>query len=332
MFTSGPFDIDFVVLWVDGSDEKWLQKRAIYSSTKQQNNAVRFRDYGIFKYWFRAVAKYAPWVHHVYLVTDEQIPNWLSIQNSKVSVIDHKSIMPEDALPTFNSNAIELNIANIPGLSEHFVYFNDDMFLNRQVTPMDFFSKDGLPKDSAVQNAIMPVEDFDHMTANNVMLINQNFNKYQVLRRHPFRFFNFRYGFLNVLSICLLPWPRFTRFQDPHVPISFRKSVFEKVLNLHRDAWNETSHNRFRNRNDNTIWLIRYYQLVTAQFNPRTPFVGKKYNIGEMKKIVNDINTGKHKMICINDQNVSMAEFDNLTKQLRSTFRSKLPQKSEFEK
>ncbi|ALF13829.1 Stealth CR1 domain-containing protein [Lactiplantibacillus plantarum] len=332
MSKSVSFNIDFVVLWVDGDDKKWLTKRSQYSHTEKQNNAVRFRDYGTFKYWFRAVAKYAPWVHRIYLVTDQQVPKWLLVDHPKLRVIDHTEIMPKEALPTFNSNAIDLNIANIPGLSEHFVHFNDDMYLNHKVVPLDFFSEKGLPKDSAVQNAIMPVEDFDHMTANNMALINQNFQKYEVLRQHPLRFFNFRYGLLNILSVCLLPWPRFTRFQDPHLPISFKKSVFKTVLKIHSEAVDVTTHERFRSKNDNTIWLIRYYQLVTAQFSPRRPFIGKKYNIKQMKKVVSDINVGKHKMICINDQVASTADFDILTDQLRAAFQKKLPQKCEFEK
>ena len=46
--------------------------------------------------------------------------------------------MPEAYLPSYNSSAIELNIHRIRGLSEHFIYFNDDMFKIKDTQPSDF--------------------------------------------------------------------------------------------------------------------------------------------------------------------------------------------------
>lgn len=332
MTNNVPFDIDFVVLWVNGQDKKWQNKRFKYSDKKRDdNNPVRFRDYGTFQYWFRAVEMYAPWVHKIYLVTDDQVPSWLNKNNGLIEVIDHKKILPHDALPTFNSNAIELNINKIPNLAEHFVCFNDDMYLNKKVKPTDFFSKTGLPKDCAVQNAIMPIEDFDHMTANNIAIINQNFKKYTVLKKNLFKFFNLKYGYLNLLSVFLLPWPRFTRFWDPHIPISLRKSVFDKVVDDNKEMVKTTSFDRFRSKKDNTIWIIRYYQLVTGAFKPRSPFIGKKYNIKELEEIEKDIRKETHKMICVNDQAVNNIKFEKLTEKLQDAFKSKFPKKSKFE-
>ncbi|RWR35977.1 sugar phosphotransferase, partial [Pediococcus acidilactici] len=156
------FKIDFVVSWVNGQDPKWLEKYVEYKDddTLDVKNA-RFRDYGIFKYWFRAVEQNAPWVNHIYLVTDDQKPSWLEAENPKITVIDHSEIINDKYRPVFNSNAIELNLYKIKNLEEHFVYFNDDMFLNRPVKPTDFFSKKGLPKDTAGLNAIQPLYDFD---------------------------------------------------------------------------------------------------------------------------------------------------------------------------
>lgn len=42
-------------------------------------------------------------------------------------------------LPTFSSPAIESNIYRIPGLSDKFLYFNDDVFLGEEVWPNDFY-------------------------------------------------------------------------------------------------------------------------------------------------------------------------------------------------
>ena len=52
--------------------------------------------------------------------------------------------MPQCALPNFNSAAIEQCIANIPDLSEHFIYANDDTMFGARVEPGDFF-RNGKP-------------------------------------------------------------------------------------------------------------------------------------------------------------------------------------------
>lgn len=89
------FPIDFVVTWVDGSDPNWRARKRKYDSTfatseNNMNSDKAYREWGTFKYWFRGVEKFAPWVNKVYLVTDNQIPDWLDVDNSKLDVIDHK--------------------------------------------------------------------------------------------------------------------------------------------------------------------------------------------------------------------------------------------------
>ena len=60
---------------------------------------------------------------------------------SKASRRDARGdIRESDALPTFNSHAIELNLHRIPGLAPAFLYFNDDFFLGQRAFPDDFLS------------------------------------------------------------------------------------------------------------------------------------------------------------------------------------------------
>ncbi len=137
--------IDFVVTWVDGSDPTWCEQRDFYAkelgrASTADSGDPRFRDWDIFRYWFRAVEQYAPWVHNVYLVTCGHVPEWLKTDAPKLKVVKHTDFIPEEYLPTFSSITIELNLHRIKDLSEHFVYFNDDMFLNQSVIPEDFFS------------------------------------------------------------------------------------------------------------------------------------------------------------------------------------------------
>ncbi|MDL2296004.1 Stealth CR1 domain-containing protein [Lachnospiraceae bacterium OttesenSCG-928-E19] len=146
--------IDLVYLWVDGNDQKWQLEKTKWQNiiNKKQHiisDAImpaRWRDNDELRYSLRSIEKFAPWINHIYIVTGfGQIPNWLYTNHPKISIIDHAMIMPCEALPTFNSNAIEKCIANIPGLSEYFLLANDDMFFGRPLTPDFFFNDKGHP-------------------------------------------------------------------------------------------------------------------------------------------------------------------------------------------
>jgi hypothetical protein len=103
--------------------------------------ANRFRDNGELRYSLRALEKHAPWVRRVFIVTDNQLPAWLDLENARVRVVAHSEFFANKShLPTFSSPAIEANLVNIPGLADRFIYFNDDVLLGRAVWPEDFWS------------------------------------------------------------------------------------------------------------------------------------------------------------------------------------------------
>lgn len=142
-------DIDLVYLWVDGSDPAWRAKRNAFIGKAQDNSPEnckgRTADNDELKYSLRSVELYAPWIRKIFIVTDEQMPEWLDTSNPQVRVVDLKEIMPPHCLPCFNSSLIEKFIYKIPGLAEKFIYANDDMFINRKVTATDFFTPAGFP-------------------------------------------------------------------------------------------------------------------------------------------------------------------------------------------
>jgi len=148
------FPIDVVYLWVNGNDPEWIAKKnraqKNYSDGILKTDAAhsaRFIDSDELKYSIRSVEKYAPWINKIFIVTDNQIPEWLNIDNPKIAIIDHKTIFKnEGKLPNFNSPAIESLIFRIPDLSEHFLYFNDDFFLGNKVSPELFFTPEGKAK------------------------------------------------------------------------------------------------------------------------------------------------------------------------------------------
>ena len=142
--------IDIVYLWVDGSDKKWLKSRnfwydKIHNKTLADANNLNdslYRDNGELKYSLRSVAECAPWINHIYIITGfNQIPKWLNTKNPKITIVPHEKIIPEKALPTFNSNSIDMCIGNIKNLSEKFILMNDDTFFNKKTKPSFFFDK-----------------------------------------------------------------------------------------------------------------------------------------------------------------------------------------------
>jgi hypothetical protein len=146
------FPIDAVFTWVDGTDPQWLarKRQALESAAGERMpeaaaDDLRFVGHDELRYSLRSLEQYAPWIRHVYIVTDRQRPAWLREDCDWISIVDHREIAPGGTvLPTFNSQAIEANLHLIEGLSEHFLYFNDDMFLSSPVAPDLFFHANGL--------------------------------------------------------------------------------------------------------------------------------------------------------------------------------------------
>ena len=137
--------IDMVYLWCDGNDPDFKARKDEYmgipcaSIAENVSGNVRFFDNDELKYALRSLEKYAPWINHVYIVTDRQVPKWLNVDYGKVTVVDHSQIMPQECIPCFNSATIEQFLPFIPNLNEKFLYANDDMFFSDAVEPEDFF-------------------------------------------------------------------------------------------------------------------------------------------------------------------------------------------------
>uniref|UniRef100_A0A4W6FFU2 N-acetylglucosamine-1-phosphotransferase subunits alpha/beta n=1 Tax=Lates calcarifer TaxID=8187 RepID=A0A4W6FFU2_LATCA len=113
------------------------------SQSKQDEDvsASRFEDNEELRYSLRSVERHAPWVRHIFIVTNGQIPSWLNLDNPRVTVVTHQDIFQNHShLPTFSSPAIETHIHRIPGLSQKFIYLNDDVMFGKDVWPDDFYS------------------------------------------------------------------------------------------------------------------------------------------------------------------------------------------------
>ncbi|QKZ16924.1 stealth family protein [Streptomyces chartreusis] len=146
------FPVDAVYTWVDGDDPAMAAKRRAHQALSdnviapRETGASRYTDHDELRYALRSLEMYAGFVRHVYLVTDSQLPAWLDPDAECLTVVDHREILPADALPVFNSHAIESRLHHIRGLSDHYLYFNDDVFINRPVRAEHFFHGNGIAR------------------------------------------------------------------------------------------------------------------------------------------------------------------------------------------
>ena len=331
-------DIDIVIPWVDGSDILWQEEKRKYSSDviSDANNINRFRDWNLMRYWFRSIEKYIPWVHMIHFVTWGHLPEFLNTEHPKLHIVRHEEYIPERWLPTFSSHAIEMNIHRIPGLADHFIYFNDDTFICKPMKKEDFF-KQGLP---CIQFTEIPLGFVGHLeawqfaAANDLGVINKWFSKNAAERKHPGKYINYKYSWYdNLRSILLLMlFPNFfSGFKNYHSPVPYRKEVFQELWEKEPALLEKTCSHRFRNKEDVNQWVAHWWQLASGKFTPKR-LDAPTYGITSktIETICKDIREQRHEMISINDS-ANEAEFDLLQKQLEEAFKMLLPEKSSFE-
>ncbi len=329
--------IDFVMIWVDGNDENWRNEKEKYSQNKNKKSDsrnIRYRDWDNLKYWFRGVEKFAPWVNKIYFVTCGHLPKWLNTNNPKLVCVKHSDYMPEEYLPTFSSHPIELNLHRINGLSEKFVYFNDDTFIINNVKPTDFF-KDGKPCSTVVfQPATSSGEDelFISVKNNVNMIINRHFNKKEIVKKNLSKYLNFKYGKLNLSTLCCMPYQRILGFHEEHNGTAYLKSTFKEVWEKEYDILNETCKHKFRTPQDVNQYLIENWQFCKGNFEPRkqkTKFIKIFENVN---KACDEITSQKVPMICLNDSASDEKTFEEAKMKINNSLEKILSEKSHFEK
>lgn len=331
--------IDFVIPWVDDSDANWIEEKNKFMSNQSASKDFKamvadkaFRDWNILKYWFRSVEKYAPWVNKIYFVTYGHLPEWLNTSHEKIVIINHVDYLPKDALPTFNSRAIEINFHRIKNISDQFVYFNDDFFLNDYVKEEDFF-EEGLPKDSAIMSPIVPIRyGTSNIQVNDMEIINNYFKKNEAIKMNFTKWFSFFYGKKLFRNIMFFPSKQFIGFFEPHIPVSYLRKSFEELWDKEERILLETTYSRFKHKTNINQWLFRYWQIASGNFVPRRTNFGQYYELSEdNRKLFEDINKSKHKVICINDT-FKEIDYKKTQKELITIFEKKFPKKSLFEK
>ena len=331
--------IDFVITWVDGADPDWRKEMAFWkekeTGEKEDASVIRYRDWDTLRYWFRGVEAYAPWVNRVHLLTWGHVPQWLNTECPRLHVVNHKDFIPQKYLPTFSSHPIELNMHRIPGLSEHFVYFNDDFFLTAPVKPEDFFRED-LPCDSLEE---MPLDlcscsQMNYINANDIAFLNEYYLRTDCRKKFPQKWFSLSDPLTAAknLMFCSLGRKRFFGLNFHHLPRAYRKQIFEEVWEQGGEWLDRTCSHKFRNDHDISPHAIKFWQLATGQFYPCSK---RKYGCwfhgGQDPRLPAEaIRQKKYPCICYNDSD--QIDFESAKSILLEAFHSVLPEKSSFEK
>lgn len=318
--------IDAVISYVDGSDPIWLEsyKQFRVSDLQEQSNPKdadvgnRFRSCNELKYCLRSIESFAPWIRTIYLVVSgpSQLPQWLNQNSPKLQIVSHSDFIPSTYLPTFNSHVIEAHLHRIPGLSEIFLYLNDDVFLGRSVQPSDFiadkgklkFFPDGGKGKHASPKGIPDLQDSAHraMWKNVNRWLDQNY--------------------INEERSVML-----------HAPDVLSKDLMNYLWEVLGTELDETSRHRFRDMKDFgvTCALHQYvslYEKLGEKVAPRNGLCYSGELIGEAKadeKVLNDIRKRSWMSFALNDSDpkLSNESRDRMINFLESMF----PNSSQYE-
>lgn len=268
------FDVDAVITWVDGNDPAHEAKRvnALNGSNDKISNKLstghlktRFLDNGELYYCVASLRKYAPWIRKIYIVTDNQVPDFLTPdiqQQYDIHIVDHKVIFEsyEWALPTFNSLSIETAIWRIPDLSENFIYLNDDFILCSPVNKSDFFQNGKV----ALRGEWRTMISYSPLRIKLNNLFSSFVKKFLGITRS-----------LNLLiQIRSAKLANFKKryFYSPHVPHPIHKHTVENYYKNNPTIFEENIKYPFRSTNQHTIqYLANHLELKKDSANVIPP-------------------------------------------------------------
>lgn len=279
------FDIDLVFSWVDGSSDEFQRERARhmkdYVVGEGDDSDARFRQIDELRYALRSVYMFAPWIRRIFIATDSPAPEWLA-EHPRVTIMRSEDFFVDTSvLPIHNSHAVESQLHHIPGLAEHFLYSNDDMFFGRPVGPELFFSPGGVTKFVEAATRIGLGENdptrsgFENAARVNRALLRGRFGK--VTTRHL-----------------------------EHTPAPLRKSVLLELEQEFAEDFRRTAASRFRSATDISVTnsLYHYYALMTgravAQTQVRSLYIETTLRIA-LRQMNHLRKRRDQDMFCLND-------------------------------
>ena len=291
--------MDAVITYVDCLDPVWQQ--TYKENVDAPLHVERFRDWGTLPYLLRGKERHMPFIKNVYLIvaSESQVPKWAS---SKLNIVYHKDIIPQELLPTFNSTTIEMFIHRIPGLDEQYVYFNDDMFPVKKMKPEDFFIN-GKPRIDFVKRQI------------------SNENTYQYQSKNSCDFARMATG--NEINADYI--------RPQHSAVPFKKSICEDLFDKYEEEIVGRCSKLRENKNFNQ-YLFADYAYYTNNVVVKE-FKYKYFSLGKsVWEICQFMRNPDSTIMCINDSHeLTKKTFTNFKKTLLAVFQQILPKKSKYE-
>jgi hypothetical protein len=311
------FPVDVVYTWVDGEEPAMRAKRARHQKRgtaeilDKETNASRYTSHDELKYSLRSLAMYADFVRHIYLVTDGQRPHWLDDTVPGLTVVDHRDIFPPDVLPVFNSHAIETRLHHIEGLSDHYLYFNDDVFVGRRVTAEHFFHGSGLMRIPVSPLKIGIGKPHAEETATNS-------------------------ASKNVRRLLLERFGKMTTNNFMHTPLPQQRATLRELEELFAEDVRRTTASRFRSPQDiaMTAPLLYSYALLTGRGVPGS-FSFRYVNISRPdaeQRLADLRRTRRFDFFCLNDVDVPPEERERVGARMHDFLEHYFPFPSPFEK
>lgn len=305
--TDANIPIDAVVTWVDGNDPAHKKKKEqllLQGSfpAKQPLTAgittSRFADNNELFYCLSSIRKFAPWVRKIYIVTDDQAPTFLTetlCRSWNIEIVDHRVIFEtyEWALPTFNSISIETAIWRIPGLSDRFIYFNDDFSIMKPVGTNDFFedNKVVLPGEWRRLQSYGPLRfKLSHIAnrmAAKYLGINRAMSAMQQMRAAELAGFKKRY------------------YHSPHVPHPVFRKTLAEFYSQNADIFRENIRYPFRDASQHvSIFLANHLEIArdTAIFRDQSECLmicGNRDTRRNITKKIDLLENGQARFLCI---------------------------------
>ena len=334
--------VDIVYLWVDGQDLGWRAKRrhAMRQFSNDGNEAIakfgnvegRFRDNDELLYSLRALEKFFPDHGHIYLVTDGQTPDWLK-ESDRMTLVDHREIIPEASLPTFDSSNIESYIHRIPGLSERYFYFNDDVFFGAPVNLDDWFLPGGFyvtwSDDPEVSDDVLQT---DATAPENACRLSNHWlaNKAAAqLRSVP--------GTVGKSMRAMDPLYKNTFRTFAHSPRPMLKSLLWELEEEASELFDGVRSTVFRTWDKPTLvsdfvlrWALAHGLARVKNYRHRYVSTGDRDQAVELKRLADQF--GQLDFFCINDTTDDAHAEDPRLENVKASLRSMLFKPSEFER
>jgi len=291
--------IDLVYTWVDGSDINIIKKKKIHNNSIDEE--VRHFNIDELKYSLRSVDKYLKWINNIYIVVDDDqiLPNWLN--TNTVKIIRHRDIFNKKDLPTFNSHSIESNIYKIKGLSEYYLYMNDDLFLTNKIHKSMFINK------LLVMNYFVKGScyfDLDTISEVNNGYFSAWNNTQKLMQKY-------------ITNSC--QW---------HQMIILKKSNFKDIKKKYLNEFKQTSSSKFRSNSDIVPNGMAYqYGLYLGDYKQHNQFpnlyIDLNSDIDDIMRNIYILENNKIFFLCINNASEYNNKTDIILKYLNKEFNIK---------